>query len=294
MCNQASILGAAAGLSLFSVALMIAALAEPWYTLVSTIPGSTPAGTPSTLQFLVLTMFDPTGILNPNGTPAGSLPYSAADPTGGFCLSGFLPVCPPATFSNAAATAVTLASAALGLGIFGLIFELLTCALAVLAMRNRMVASKPSASLQAAVMLASFIAVLLLTACLGLAAKAAGSMSDAWQELLTDAAASAPQLHADSPQAAAAWGLGVGAVLLAAGAAALIVLVACCVRANVREERGTRAGGGGNKRLAPSTVNNPVPVRSASYRAPDEERASAKPMPASSKNRPSAAKASRV
>ena len=298
MCSQVWLLTASAASSFVAVALMIAALVEPWYTVNATIPGPTPAGTSTTLEFLVSSVYDPTSTLSSNGV----LPYSSPSQTDGFCNYGYLAVCPTADFATAALGAATLGSAAIGIGVVGLLFELASGALAVLGVRNRMLAAKPSRSLQAATLLSAFVAVLMIAAGAGLAGTAAGSagMAGAWKTMIGLAEANAPQLSFAAALPGASMGLGVGAVLLAAGATALDVLVFCCVRTNVREERGTRAGGGNRSRGGgggggAAIVVNPVPVRSASYRAPpEEERASFKPSPASSKNRPSASKTARV
>ena len=124
-------------------------------------------------------------------------------------------------------------------------------------------AAKPSGPVQAATLLASSVALILVCTSAGLNGASALSVAQQMNVVLTAANVGDALSGPASPAPAAGVGLAVAAALLAAGALALNFGVFCLVRPEVRRV-GTRAQGD-------DIVVNPVPVRKAGRAAQSDE-----------------------
>lgn len=143
-------------------------------------------------------------------------------------------------------------AASIGLGALAILALLCAAVGSFASARARAKAAKPSGPVQAATLLASSVALILVCTSAGLCGAAAFSVAQQMNAVLTEANIGSPP---SPPVPAAGIGLAVAAALLAAGALALDFGVFCLVRPEVRRV-GTRAQGD-------DIVVNPVPVRKA-------------------------------
>lgn len=145
-------------------------------------------------------------------------------------------------------------AASIGLGALAILALLCAAVGSFASARARAKAAKPSGPVQAATLLASSVALILVCTSAGLCGAAAFSVAQQMNVVLTEA--NTGEVSTPSPPVPAAGiGLAVAAALLAAGALALDFGVFCLVRPEVRRV-GTRAQGD-------DIVVNPVPVRKA-------------------------------